>query len=93
MHRHLDNPKTPEDKTYQKVMRELNRFLERLSSDEDRQLLSKMVSDSCHKHHQSILAMERDDPSLLMPLIMALLVDQQSVIDRLKDKKLKMDNA
>jgi hypothetical protein len=86
MHRYIDNTETSGIKTCQKVMAQFNRFIEQLPTEEDRRLLSKMVSDSCHKHCKSIRAMERDDPSLITPMIMALLVDQQSVINRLKDK-------
>jgi hypothetical protein len=84
MHRYFDNSETPKDKTYQKIISQFNRFMEHLTSEEDRQLLSKMVSDSYHKHHKSIMAMESDDPSLVTPLIMALLLDQQLMINRLK---------
>ncbi len=85
MHRYLDNTETLEDKTYQKIIGLLNSFIDNLPSEEDKQLLSGMVSKCYRKHNKSIMAMEKDDPSLTMPLIMALLVDQQSMIDRLSN--------
>ncbi len=85
MYRLLDNSENPKDKTYQKIMGLLNSFMEHLPSEEDRWILSKMVSECSRKHHKSIMAMEKDDPSLIMPLVMALLLDQQSMINRLKD--------
>ncbi len=63
----------------------LNSFIANLPSDEDKQLLSRMVSKCYHIHNKSIMAMEKDDSCLTIPLIMALLVDQQSMINRLKD--------
>jgi hypothetical protein len=88
MYRYFDNTETPKDKTYQRVMSQFSRYMEHLPTGEDRQLLSKMVSECYHKYHKSIMAMEHDDPSLLMPLIMAMLLEQQVKIDGIKkDKK------
>ncbi len=84
MHRLLDNTDTPKDTAFQKLMEQLDGFMEHLPSEEDRQLLSRMVSDCFHKHYESIKSMECDDPSLLTPLIMALIVDQQLMINSLK---------
>ncbi len=84
MYRYLDNTETPKDKSYQKIVELFNGFIEHLPSEEDRQLLSKMISDSYHKQNDSIKSKENDDPRLITPLIMALLVDQQLKIDRLK---------
>ncbi len=85
MHNYFNYSETPKDKTYQKITEQLNGFMEHLPSEEDRQLLSRMVSECYRKHHKSIMAMGKDDPSLITPLIMALLVDQQSLIDRLEN--------
>ncbi len=68
-------------------MEELNIFMEHLQSAADRQVLSNIVLECIHKHGESIKSMEKDDPSLLTPLIMALIVDQNSMIDQLKDNK------
>ncbi len=76
---------TPKDKTYQKITEQLDGFIEHLPSWEDRQLLSKMVSECYFKYSDAIRVMEKDDPSLTMPMIMSLLLDQQSMINRLKD--------
>jgi hypothetical protein len=85
MYRYFDNTETPKDKVYQKIMEQLDGFMEHLPSEQDRQLLSKMVSECIHKHGKSIKSMEKDDPSLMTPLIMALIVGQNSMIDQLKD--------
>ena len=84
MHRLLGNSETLKDKDYQKIMEELNILMEHLPSEEDRQLLSKMVSECIHKHGEAIKAMEKDDPDLITQLIMAMIVDQNSMIERLK---------
>ena len=46
-----------------------------------------MVSNSYRKYYGAIKSMEKDDPDLITPLIMALIVDQTSMIERLKDSK------
>ena len=87
MYRYFDNSETPKDKDYQKIMDQIDGFMEHLPSEEDRQLLLKMVSNSYRKHYGAIKSMEKDDPDLITQLIMALLVDQQSMIDRLEGSK------
>lgn len=85
MHRYFDRSETPKDKTNQNVMRRLNRFMECLPTEADKQLLSNMISDCYCKNNEAIKAKERDDPSLIMPLVMSLLVAQQLMIDKLKN--------
>jgi hypothetical protein len=85
MHRYFDRSETPKDKTYQNVMRRLNSFMERLSTEADKQLLSNMISDCYYKNNEAINEKEKDDPSLLMPLVMSLVLDQQLMIDKLKN--------
>ncbi len=87
MYRYFDDSETPKDKDYQKIMEQLDGFMEHLPSEEDRQLLSRMVSECYYKYGKSIKSMENDDPSLMTPLIMAMIVDQNSMIDQLKDNK------
>ncbi len=84
MYKYFDT-EIPKDKIYQKIMGQLNNFIENLPSEEDRKLLSKMISECYYKHKDSIKSKEKDDPRLITPLIMALLVDQQSMIDRLEN--------
>ena len=76
---------TPKDAAYQKIREQLDGFMDNLPSEADKQLLTKMVTDSYCKHYEAIKAMERNDPILFAPLIMALLLDQQLLINRLKD--------
>jgi len=45
MYRYLDNKETPKDKSYQKILVQLNGFIEHLPSEEDKQILSRMVSE------------------------------------------------
>ena len=88
MHRYCDGSETPQDKTIQSIMRRLNRFMECLPTEADKQLLSNMISDCYCKYNEAINAKEKDDPSLIMPLVMSLLVDQQLVIDKLKNHRI-----
>ena len=84
MYRYSDIVETPKDKTYQKIMEQLDDLMEHLPSEDDKQLLSDVVSNIYHKYYKSIKSLEEDDPSLLTPLIMALIVDQNSMINRLE---------
>lgn len=87
MYRHSDNTETTKDKTYQKIMEQIDIIMEHLPSEEDRQLLSKMVSECYYKYGKSIKSMEKDDPDLITQLIMGLLVDQNSMIEQLENNK------
>ena len=87
MYRYFDNNDAPKDKTYQMIREQLNLFMGHLPSEEDRQLLSKMVSECYYKYGKSIKSMERDDPDLIKQLIMALIMDQNSMIERLQNNK------
>ncbi len=87
MYRYLDNSENPKYKDYQKIMKQLDVLMEHLPSEEDRQLLSRMVSNSYHKYYGAIKSMEKYDPDLITQLIMAMIVDQNSMIDQLKDNK------
>ncbi len=84
MYRYSDNTETPKDKTFQKITEQLDGFMEHLPSEEDKHLFSNMVSECYHKHYEAIKSMEGDDPGLITPLIMALIVDQQFMVDRLQ---------
>ena len=66
-------------------MRRLNIFMKCLPTEADKILLSNMISDCYCKNNEAIKAKERDDPSLIMPLVMSLLVAQQLMIDKLKN--------
>ena len=87
MYSYFDNTETPKDKTYQKIMEQLDMLMKHLPSAADRQLLTRMVSDCCDKHYQAIKSMEKDDPDLITQLIMAMIMDQNSMIERLKNNK------
>jgi hypothetical protein len=62
--------------------------MECLPTEADKQLLSNMISDCYCKYNEAINAKEKDDPSLIMPLVMSLLVDQQLVIDKMKNHRI-----
>ena len=93
MHRLLGNSENPKYKTYQKIMEQLDGFVDHLPSEADKQLLTKMVFESYCKHYEAIKAMERDDPTLFAPLIMALLLDQQLMVNRLKHPRRNNESA
>ena len=65
-------------------MEQLDGFMEHLPSEEDKHLFSDMVFECCDKHYEAIKSMEGDYPDLITPLVMALIPDQQLMIDRLQ---------
>ena len=89
MHRYFDGSETPKkDKTYQSTMWRLNSFMDCLPTEADKQLLSNMISECYCKYNEAIKAKEKDDPSLIMPLVMSLFVDQQLVIGNMKNHRI-----
>ncbi len=87
MYRHLDDSETPKDKAYHNIMQRLSSFMECLPTESDQQLLLNMISECYYKNNEAIKAKEKDDPSLVMPLVMALLVDQQTMVDKVKNHR------
>ena len=87
MYRYLDDSETPKDKAYQNIMQRLDIFREALPTEADRRLFLKMISECYCKYNEAIKAKEKDDPSLVMPLVMALLVDQQTMVDKMKNHR------
>ncbi len=85
MHRYFDRSETRKDKAYQSVVRRLNSFMECLPTEADKNLLLKMISECYCKNNEAIKEKEKDDPTLIMPLVMSLLVDQQLMVDKLKN--------
>ena len=92
MYRYFDRSETPKDKTHQNIMRRLGIFIEALPTGADKQLLSNMISECYYKYNEAIKAKEKDDPSLIMPLVMSLLVDQQAMVDKLKNHRINNDS-
>lgn len=58
MYRYSDNTETPKDKTFHKIMEQLNGFMEHLPSEEDKHLFSDMVFECCDKHYEAIKSTE-----------------------------------
>lgn len=71
------------DKIYQKIVKLLDPFTSNLNSEEDRQLIFRMISNCYHKYHKSILTRSRSDIELLVSVLMSILIEQSSEIERL----------
>lgn len=81
-----DQPITIEkDKSYDKIISNWNEFIDCLSED-DKQLLLKIIDKCYSKYRESIKAIENSDYSLFTGLLMSILIDQQIQIDRLLSK-------
>jgi hypothetical protein len=75
------------DKIYQRIEELLNPFISNLKSEEDKQLMLRMISKCYHKYHNSIITKSESDTELLLSTIMALLIEQSSEIERLSSIK------
>ena len=71
------------EETFQRVNKILNLFSSNLNSEEDKRLMSKMLSNSYHKYPDSIRAKSGSDTELMLSTIMSLLIEQSSEIDSL----------
>lgn len=71
------------DKTYQRIREQVNPFISNLKSEEDKQIMSKILSNCYHKYHNSIRTKSQSDIELLHSTIMALLIEQSNEIERI----------
>lgn len=71
------------DKTYQRIREQVNPFISNLKSEEDKQIMSKILSNCYHKYHNSIRTKLQSDIELLHSTIMALLIEQSNEIERI----------
>ena len=59
------------DKIYQRIVKQLKPFISNLESEEDKQLIFRMISNCYHKYHNSIRTKSESDTELLLSTIMA----------------------
>ncbi len=94
MYRYIDSTDDPflkNDEIYQKIINQLDPIVSNLNSEEDKQLMLKMISDSYHKYHNSIRAKSESDAVMMMSTIMSLLIAQSNELERLGLLKGKID--
>ena len=72
------------DKTYQRIREQVNLFISNLESEEDKLVMSKILSNCYHKYHDSIRTKSQGDTELLHSTIMALLIEQSNEIERIR---------
>ena len=75
-----------EDETYDKIISNWNEFIDCLPSDDDKQVLLKIISKCYFKYQKSLKAYGVSDYELSNGLLMSILIDQQIQIDGLKNK-------
>jgi len=94
MYRYIDSTDDPflkKDEIYQKIINQLDPIVSNLNSEEDKQLMLKMISDSYHKYQNSIRAKSESDAVMMMSTIMSLLIAQSNELERLGLLKGKVD--
>lgn len=80
------------DEIYQRIVDQLNPFISNLNSEDDKQLLLRMISSCYHKYHNLIKAKSESDTELMLSTLMALLIGQSNEIDKLGLLTQTMDN-
>lgn len=71
------------DNTYQRILEQLKPITSNLKSEEEKQLMLKMISNCYHRLHNSIRTKSKSDTGLLLSTIMSLLLEQSIEIERL----------
>ncbi len=84
MYRYLDDFPMEKDEIYQRIKNKLNEFFNNLSSQEDKELLLKMIRVVYFEYNKSIKTKADSDTELMISTIMALLVEQNRVIKSIK---------
>jgi hypothetical protein len=74
-----------DDESYQRTINQLNPFISNLNSEEDKQLMLKMISNCYHKYHNSIRTKSKGDTELILSTMMSLLIEQSNEIERLRN--------
>lgn len=91
MYRYIDSAEDSflqHDKTYQRILKQLNIFLSNLESEEeDKLLILSMISNCHHKHHNSIMTKSQSDTELMLSSKLALLLEQTKEIESLEKIK------
>jgi hypothetical protein len=68
------------DETFQRIMNNLNSFLDNMSSKEDKELLLRTVKEVYFKHNKSIKTNADSNTELMLSTIMALLIEHNKEI-------------
>lgn len=69
------------DETYQRVREQMDLFISNLKSEEDKQLMVRMISNCYHKYHDSIKIKSGNYTEPMLSIIMALSMEQNIEIE------------
>ena len=86
MYRYIDssdNSHLKNDETYNRIIKKLDKFMDRLHSPEDKKLLLGMVAEVYYKQHRPIRTKSESDTELLLSTLMAIIVEQNLEIRKL----------
>lgn len=75
------------DSTYQRIKEQRNPINSNLKSEEDKQLILKMIANCYHIFHGSIRTKSESDRELLLSTITSLLIEQSIELERLSNIK------
>ena len=80
MYRYIDDFPLEKVETFQRIMNNLNSFLDNISSKEDKGLLLRIIKEVYFKHHKSIKTNADSNTELMLSTIMALLMEHNKEI-------------
>jgi hypothetical protein len=80
VYRYIDDFPLERDGTFQRIMNNLNNFLDNMSLKEDKGLLLSMVKEVYFKHDKSIKTNVYSNTKLMLSTIMALLMEHNKEI-------------
>ena len=87
MYRYIDasdNSHLIKDETYNRIRKNLDDFMARLSSSKDKELLFEMVSKVYYKRRKAIQTKSESDTELLLSTLMATIIEQNLEIKKLE---------
>jgi len=77
-----DNSHLIKDETYNRIRKNLDDFMARLSSSKDKELLFEMVSKVYYKRYQVVQTKPESDTEQLLSTLMATIIEQNLEIKR-----------
>jgi phosphoribulokinase len=82
-----DSSHLQSEELYKTIRRKLNDFINYILSSKDKKWLLIMINEVYHKRYKSIRANSDNDTEVMLAMIMALLIEHNKEVKRLKEEK------
>jgi hypothetical protein len=87
VYRYINDFPAENNKTYQRIMNKLDDLIINTLTKEDKELFLTMIKEAYFKHGNAINSKAEGDTQLMLSTIMALLIEQDKDIEKLKITK------